>query len=223
MINLVKYGITTIDWSTDELLSDLPKFWEIVLEDASNAGFQGIEPVGFPGEADPTAIKNVFGSAKQFKEKLAEKNLELDGFFCIPYLGPAYGNILQECDCHRLVIAPPHRDFEFLDLKIMSTIAEGLMKMGKKAYDYGVEVAVHTNAFSIIQYERDVDLLMALTDPEYVWLCPDTAQLTVGGSDAVRVIGKHTSRINHIHIKDAREVHPRGTIEVAVDAEGKPS
>jgi sugar phosphate isomerase/epimerase len=64
---------------------------------------------------------------------------------------------------------------------------------------------------------------MALTDPRYVWLCPDSCHIALGGGDPVAVARRHTPRTALAHWKDA--VAPIGvhlTIDDTVYAQQQP-
>jgi inosose dehydratase len=56
---------------------------------------------------------------------------------------------------------------------------------------------------TIIESQRDVDLLMANTGPE-VGLLLDTGHLTYAGADVLATTRRHARRINHVHCKDIR-------------------
>ncbi|MGO7793297.1 hypothetical protein ACC703_39110, partial [Rhizobium ruizarguesonis] len=43
-------------------------------------------------------------------------------------------------------------------------------------------------AHSIFAAARDVDLMMLLTDPAYVHMCPDTAHIIVAVSDPIQLV-----------------------------------
>ncbi|MEO8686565.1 MAG: xylose isomerase, partial [Devosia sp.] len=47
------------------------------------------------------------------------------------------------------------------------------------------------------------DLFMSFTDPRYVWLCPDSCHIALGGGDPVRAARRHDQRIILAHWKDA--------------------
>jgi inosose dehydratase len=53
-----------------------------------------------------------------------------------------------------------------------------------------------------MERERDVRRVMELTDPKYVWLTTDTGHLTLGGMDAVQIMGEYFPRIAEVHLKD---------------------
>jgi inosose dehydratase len=44
--------------------------------------------------------------------------------------------------------------------------------------------------------------MLDLTDPDYVWLTPDTGHLCLGGMDPVQVMSDYLPRIAEVHLKD---------------------
>ena len=79
--------------------------------------------------------------------------------------------------------------------------------------DEGVAIlmlALHPEAFTVFRDSRDADLFMLLTDPNYVTLCPNTAQFTVAGSDPLDIVRRHRDRVVLTHWKDAVGPAPEG-------------
>src|SRR5581483_1333468 len=67
------------------------------------------------------------------------------------------------------------------------------------------------------------DLFMALTDPRYVWLCPDSCHIALGGGDPVAVARRHSQRIALAHRKDAvKPIDVELTIDETVFAQQQP-
>jgi inosose dehydratase len=58
---------------------------------------------------------------------------------------------------------------------------------------------------------------MQLTDPRYVFFCPDTAHLTAAEIDVPGMIRRYGERMRYMHIKDLRA----GVIEERRASEGK--
>ena len=67
----------------------------------------------------------------------------------------------------------------------MARMADIAHVVGEAVSRHGVKLAFHTESHSTLWYERDIDLFMALTDPRYVWLCPDSCHIALGGGDPV--------------------------------------
>lgn len=70
--------------------------------------------------------------------------------------------------------------------------------------DLGVLACVHPHLGTEIETEEEIDAIMALTDPRYVYFCPDTAHLTAAGMDAATMIHRYGDRMRYMHVKDLR-------------------
>jgi sugar phosphate isomerase/epimerase len=204
------------------------RFWERILDASQEAGLDGIEITFAPG--DWHSAKKAYGSASGFASALKVHGLEVcSGFFSTRLPGSgrygnfgdpadhaqllemadAYAEFLQGCGSEILITALPlraSRDADpplFVDLKLAETIADLLNRMGYMTLKHGVKLALHPEAFTMFRNSRDVDLFMLLTDPTYVFLCPDSAQFTVAGSDPIEIVKRHRDRLVITHWKDA--------------------
>ncbi len=81
-------------------------------------------------------------------------------------------------------------------------MAEALSQMGRLCQEEGVLACYHPHWGSAVQDCRQLDLVMDLSDPRYLFLAPDTAHLAVGGCDPVQVFRKYAPRIRYVHLKD---------------------
>ena len=68
----------------------------------------------------------------------------------------------------------------------------------------GCPMSYHHHMGTVIETEREVDLLMAATGPS-VGLLLDTGHLTFADGDVLATTRRHAARINHVHCKDIRE------------------
>jgi sugar phosphate isomerase/epimerase len=84
----------------------------------------------------------------------------------------------------------------------LKTLANTLNEIGRQTIAFGVRLAPHPHIWGPMEREREVRTVMAHTDPKYVWLTADTAHLTLGGSDALRIISDYFPRIAEVHMKD---------------------
>lgn len=91
----------------------------------------------------------------------------------------------------------------------MKNAAEILNQIGLKLNTMGIKACVHPHLNTFCEGPGEVDKVMALTDPRYVWLAPDTAHLYAGGANVPEVFRKHFDRIAYIHAKDTVHVHPK--------------
>lgn len=221
-------GMDDIERAISDGEWDPPRFWERILDSSREAGLDGIE-VSFP-PGDWRSAQAAYGSARGFVSALEERGLEVSsGFFStaipgtdrrvnladpsdhdqIVEMATAYAEFLQSCGSETLITALPLRKSRsadpplFVDLRLAETIAQVLNRMGHATLKYGVKLALHPEAFSMFRNSRDVDLLMLLTDPTYVFLCPDTAQFSVAGSNPIEIVKRHRDRLLITHWKDA--------------------
>jgi inosose dehydratase len=218
------------DWARDH-----PRpFWERVMDALTEAGVCGLELTFAPGDMD-SALR-AFGSAASFRRELAARGLAVVSAFVAGSDVPDWrdsGNLpaivadaerraafLAEVGAELLVTGLPMRTTFgtrppfFVDAAYMARMADIAHAVGEAVSRYGVKLAFHTESNSTLWYERDIDLFMTMTDPRYVWLCPDSCHIALGGGDPVAVARRHSPRIALAHWKDA--VKPIDT-ELTID------
>lgn len=84
----------------------------------------------------------------------------------------------------------------------MQAVAEQLNRIGSIAARHGVQVAIHTDAYSLASRTADIDMLMSLTDPATVRLCIDAGHIALDGGDPLEVARRHSWRAPVLHWKD---------------------
>jgi sugar phosphate isomerase/epimerase len=232
MITPTQYGVDLITFyhptfwglSSDEEFQALrhskpERVWSTIFSALAEAGISHIE-MTFP-PADFTSAIGVFGSAAAFGSELSARGLSLKSGFAgleVPVgSDPAraadditpYAEFLATAGADTLVIGPPMRTTIgakppiFADLAYASRVADALHHIGARTRELGVKTALHTEAHSIFYTPRDISLMMNLTDPDYVFFCPDTAHITLGGGKPADVVAPWISRVVIAHWKDA--------------------
>ncbi|MFI7498761.1 sugar phosphate isomerase/epimerase family protein [Streptomyces sp. NPDC049687] len=198
-------------------------FWERVMDALAEAGVTGVELTFAPGDID-SALR-AHGSAAGFRRALAGRGLSVVSAFVAEGDAPDWRQegalpaivadaerraaFLAEAGGQFLVTGLPMRTTFgtrppfFVDAAYMSRMADIAHAVGEAVSRQGVRLAFHTESHSTLWYERDIDLFMALTDPRYVWLCPDSCHIALGGGDPVAVARRHAPRIALAHWKDA--------------------
>jgi sugar phosphate isomerase/epimerase len=209
------------DWTPE-------RFWTRVLDDVREAGLDGIEMTFAPGNW--LSALEAFGTAEAFADQVHKRGLAVASGFLSNFVDGGkrqleltnpddheryeevvgdYAAFLQACGCDLIVATLPLRRDRtaepplFFDLEAARTAADGLHRAAYAAAKHGVGLALHPEAFTMFRNARDVDLMMALLDPTYVNLCPDTAQFTVAGSDPIAIAERHKDRVVLTHWKDA--------------------
>jgi inosose dehydratase len=84
----------------------------------------------------------------------------------------------------------------------IQAIAGTLNELGRRTAEYGIKLAPHPHIWGPIERPEEVVRLLELTDPEYVSLVIDTAQINLGGGDPNQIIADHYDRVVAIHWKD---------------------
>ncbi|MFF4117471.1 sugar phosphate isomerase/epimerase family protein [Streptomyces sp. NPDC001714] len=217
------WGLGSADAVRDRALADPVAFWERVMDAMAESGVTGIELTFAPG--DIGSVLRAFGSASAFRRELSDRGLSLVSAFVADSDAPGWRDdgslpaivadaerraaFLAEAGADLLVAGLPMRQTFgarppfFVDADYMKRMADVAHAVGEAVTRHGVKLALHTESNSTLWYERDIDLFMALTDPQYVWLCPDSCHIALGGGDPVAVARRHAPRIALAHWKDA--------------------
>jgi sugar phosphate isomerase/epimerase len=250
MSETLKYGVDLITfyhpayWGVDtyedivRLRADDPAgLWQRILDALVEAGIELLE-ITFP-PADWISAIDAFGSAAGFADELSSRALRLKSGFHLgldwhPETDRAeaadaatrYAEFIYAAGGDTMVVGPPMRRSRdarppmFVDLDYMRALADILHHVGDATLRVGVRTAVHTEAHSVFCTRRDIDLLMSLTDPEYVFFCPDTGHLVLSGGDPVDIVAHHIERAVLAHWKDGIGPMPAGmAIDEAVHLE----
>ena len=219
------------------------QFWERVMDALDEAGVTGIELTFAPGDIE-SALR-AFGSAQGFRRELVGRGLAVVSAFVAGEDSPDWldpdnlpaivadaerrAAFLVDVGAELLVTGLPMRTTFgtrpplFVDAPYMTRMADIAHAVGEAVSRQGVRLAVHTESNSTLWYERDIDLFMAFTDPRYVWLCPDSCHIALGGGDPVAVARRHAQRVALAHWKDAvRPIDVELTIDETVFAQQQP-
>jgi inosose dehydratase len=92
---------------------------------------------------------------------------------------------------------------ENLSLANAKILAANLNEVGKRTADAGIKLAFHPHAWTLVERQPELDMMMELTDPRLVYLVLDTGHATLGGIDPLKCLADNYSRIVAIHLKDA--------------------
>ncbi|WP_328751855.1 sugar phosphate isomerase/epimerase [Streptomyces sp. NBC_00285] len=219
------------------------RFWQRVLDTLAETEVTGIELTFAPGDIG-SAVR-AFGSAASFRRELAARGLAVVSAFIADSDVPDWRHgdnlpaivadaerraaFLAEVGAELLVAGLPMRTTYgtrppfFVDAAYMARMADIAHVVGEAVSRHGVKLAFHTESNSTLWYERDIDLFMALTDPRYVWLCPDSCHIALGGGDPVALASRHAPRIALAHWKDAVEpITAHLTVDDTVYAQQQP-
>ena len=207
-----------------------------VLDEVASAGYAGIDlgPVGYLGEG------------RELGERLAARNLGLAGAYLeLPYADhaaledamPALDDLLDTFEAVRPYRRGPaprptladagsearrNRPGQGagdrtlgLDEDGWRRFAVGLKRAVARCRDRGYEPTFHHETGTYVEAPWEIERVLELSD---IGLCLDTGHLLLAGGDPVKALSDWGSRINQVHLKDAR----RSVME-AIAAEGAPT
>ncbi len=180
------------------------------LREVAELGFHACEP--FPGRA--LAYEEHPG---QFRELLNGYGLRLSALYGGGRFSDAarrsatiaenirLARFLAAIGVDRLVFGPggPRTAGGTTDEELREA-AKTINEAARACYDLGVLACVHPHLGTEIETEREIDTIMELTDPRYVFFCPDSAHLTAAEIDVAGMIHRYGERMRYMHIKDLR-------------------
>ena len=211
----VRLGIAPIGWSND----DLPALGgdttlEQCLKEAREAGYSGVEKGGkFP--MDPKELKPILdarelklvtgwfsgelrhGTVESEKKRMAQQ-LRLYQELGVPVMMYA-----ETTDTVQNRMEVPVADRPVMPDGELEAYGEKLTALADWLAAEGCPMTYHHHMGTVVETEREIDLLMANTEPS-VGLLLDVGHLTFAGGDVVGTTRRHGARINHVHCKDIR-------------------
>lgn len=210
-------GITPTVWTND----DFPGVGEDIcfeqcVSEMALAGYQGCS-VGHKFPTDPKALKaaldlrglrvsepwsSTFFTIADMEERTQSGFLESLNF--IKSMG---GTDIVVAELGRAVHQQPVSllpNRHIMNDAEWKTLTTGLNGLGTIAKDAGMRLCYHHHLGTVVQSRKDVDRLMAETDPNLVFLLLDTGHLYVAGDDPLAMTKAYADRIKHVHLKDIR-------------------
>jgi inosose dehydratase len=88
-----------------------------------------------------------------------------------------------------------------------------LTEVGKRASDYGVQVALHNHMGSIAQSPEQLAKILDAADSHYVKLLLDVAHYKQGGGDPAAAIKHYADRLLFLHFKDVKPANNKSGYE----------
>ncbi|MDE3078665.1 MAG: TIM barrel protein [Paracoccaceae bacterium] len=212
----IRIGNAPCSWGVEFAGDPRNPPWRTVLEECAAAGYRGIElgPVGFMPE-DPAEL----GAA------LADEDLELIGGVVFrPFHDPAAWDevmdgavrtcralsahgarhfvIIDSISPRRAPTAGRAAEAVQMDAAEWAAFRDRIITMARMgAEEFGLIPELHPHAGGFMDFEPEVERLLAETDPALLKLCIDTGHCTYAGFDPVAFMRRHIDRITYVHFK----------------------
>jgi inosose dehydratase len=213
----VRIGNAPCSWGVEFAGDPRNPPWQSVLADCAAAGYRGIElgPIGFMPE-DPA----ILGAA------LAENGLSIIGGVVFrPFHDPAAWDEVMEASvrtCRALVahgarhlvlidsISPRRAptagraaEAEQMDAAEWAAFRDRIAAIARMgAEDYGLIPAIHAHAAGFIDFEPELERLLAEVDEGILKICFDTGHHSYAGFDPVAFLRRNVGRVSYMHFKD---------------------
>ncbi len=213
----IRIGNAPCSWGIEYASGEGYPAWSRVLDECKAAGYNGIElgPIGYMPE-DPA----VLGDA------LASRQLELIGgvVFRAFHDAAKWDDVMQASarTCKALVAhgakhlvlidaTSPQRtatagrpaEAEQMDKAEWTAFAgrfRDIARMGTE--EYGLDVSLHPHAAGFMDFEPEVERLLAEIDEKLLKICLDTGHCHYAGFDPVPFLKRHLARVTYVHFKD---------------------
>lgn len=205
----MKLGFGAAVWLRDNHLQDFNR----MLDDMALIGYDGIEFYYY-------AYETYRAQRDVFHKLLRLHGLELSGYYAkvsfqspeehretLDYVKDVFrfardvgstNAILDEGVKDRLHMPPPPADPEAR----VRWMADTANELGVFARGLGMQLSFHEHWGSLLQVEALFHRFMALTDPDLVHFCCDTAQVKLSGWDEVATMRRYAKRMSYVHFKD---------------------
>lgn len=213
----IRIGNAPCSWGVE--FADDPRnpTWQTVLKECAGAGYKGIElgPIGFMPE-----------NPAELGEALARHDLTLiSGVVFRPFHDPAKWDEVMDAavrTCKSLVahgaehlvlidsISPRRaptagraKEAEQMDAGEWTDFRNRIASVARMATEeYGLTVGIHAHAAGFIDFEPELERLLAEVDDKYLKICFDTGHHSYAGFDPVAFMKRHIKRISYMHFKD---------------------
>jgi inosose dehydratase len=181
------------------------------------AGYAGIElgPLGYLPTAprvthDELSARDLDVAAGHVMEPFHD----LDSLAAVESLTRDTCRVLADLGAHTLVLITglsPDRiatagrstDAVRLDTDRWRELVGAIERLAALARDeFGLRAAFHPHVGTPVEFEDEIERLLADTDPALVGLCIDTGHCVYAGVNPVDLCRRHRNRLAHLHLKD---------------------
>lgn len=224
----MKIGCAPCCWGVDDVRNPHLPPWRRVLSEASQAGYSGIElgPYGYlpleadvvRAELDARGLSITAGTI--FDDLVSPENLpsllRQTREICalIRQLPPLPTQAGQRYPAPYLVVMDwghPERDYAAghpdraprLSDAQWAGMVDHIRQIAEVARDeFGVRAVIHPHAGGYLEFDDEIDRIVADIPAEVAGLCLDTGHLYYSGMDPASWLRRHAARLDYVHFKD---------------------
>lgn len=185
-----------------------PPHPETGIKMAARYGYHGLEPFEDDMrqylEQPPEVFKQLLDASGLALCSIGSGGRYLDGIEETIASNAARARYIAHFGCKHLKVNLSKRvGPENMSAATAKVLAKNLNEVGKRTADAGIKLAFHPHAWTLVERQPELDMMMELTDPKLVYLVLDTGHAALGGIDPVKALRDYYPRIASIHLKDA--------------------
>lgn len=83
-----------------------------------------------------------------------------------------------------------------------TALVDGCRRAAELAAEVGLDAVFHPHVGTHVEFEDEIERLLAELDPGLVGLCVDTGHSVYAAVDPVALIRRHSERLGYVHLKD---------------------
>jgi inosose dehydratase len=213
----IRIGNAPCSWGVE--FADDPRNpdWREVLRQCAHAGYRGIElgPVGFMPE-EPAVVGDelarhdlelIGGVVYRAFHDVAQWDDVMDGASRTCKALQAHGAqhlvLIDSISPRRAPTAGRASEAEQMDGPEWAAYVERIRTVAKMgSQEYGLTVSMHAHAAGFMDFEPELDRLLAEIDESILKICFDTGHHSYAGFDPVSFMRRNINRISYMHFKD---------------------
>ncbi|MFT5874911.1 MAG: inosose dehydratase [Clostridium sp.] len=239
----IKVAIGPCCWGVDDPNNPYLPDWKLVLREAAQAGYKGIElgPYGYlplntnevKAELDKNDLIIVAGTI--FEDLLSVENrdnlLKITKDICslitqlplVPkeknqHYPTPYLTVIDFGHKERSMVAGHYDKAPRLSKKQWGEMMDNIRAIAKLSWDsYGVRAVIHPHAGGYIEFEDEIKQVLEDIPYNIAGICLDTGHLYYSGMDPVQWIRDNAERLDYIHFKDINKEEYNKVMAVELD------
>jgi inosose dehydratase len=212
----VKLANAPVSWGVDYPNDPKNPPWPKVMTEISEAGYRFTElgpygyyptdPISLRSEFERRGLRVVAGfvfqplhdpDKRQEVLLVAERTIKL-----LASVGGQHLVTIDHISAERMATAG-RRDLRVpLDSRCHVHLIDLLDRIADMALAEGVTPVIHQHAGSYIEFEDELEAILARLEPSRVGVCIDTGHMTYAGIDPVAFYRRHATRTRYFHFKD---------------------
>lgn len=217
------WGFETDEQVIEYSQTEPREFYDRLMDEVGASGAGYVELCMAPGDWKTAAA--AYGDGSTARREIRAKGLELSGSYQSGWSleqglrdrvkrreqfddVERHADFLQSAGVDLMLTGPLRRGIlegsifpRVSDASIADT-AEIITEMARITQAKGIDLAIHTEAYSVVCRQEDIDRTMAITEPGLVFLCPDSGHIALDGGNPAEVVRDHLPRIRSMHWKD---------------------